>query len=127
MATGNFILDKGYDAVGAIRKYRAVKLVGEEQVSECTATSDVVFGVSQFGATTTEIAAGKGAAVRRQGRAEWECGAAVAIGVYVMSDSQGRCIPATAGLPVAGRCDGDASTLAGEYVSIDLDQKKSLF
>lgn len=127
MATGNFILDKGYDAAGLIRKNRAVKLTAEETVAECTATSDVVLGVSQFGATVAEIAKGKGASVRRDGRTEWECGAAVAIGVYVMSDAQGRAIPATAGLPVAGMCDGDASTAAGEYISVDLDAKKSTF
>lgn len=126
-ATGNFILDKGYDAVGEIRKFRAVRLVGEEQVSEVSASTQVVFGVSQFGATTAEIAKGKGASVRRRGRTEWECGAAVSIGTYVMADTQGRAVPATAGNPVAGMCDGDASTLAGERISVDLDQKKSLF
>jgi len=126
LATGNFLLDKGYDALGAIGKNRAVRLVSEETVSQVTLSAQVVLGVSQFGVTADEILAGKGASVRRDGRTEWECGAAVPLGSYVMADTLGRAIVATAGNPVAGMCDGDASTAAGEYISVDLDAKRSV-
>ncbi len=126
MATGNFILDKGYDALGAIGKNRAVRLTSEETVSQVTLSTQVVLGVAQFGVTATEILAGKGSSVRRGGRTEWECGAAVLLGSFVMADTLGRAIVATAGNPVAGMCDGDASVAAGEYISVDLDTKRSV-
>ena len=117
---GNFILDKGYDAGGVIRKYRAVKFSADETVVEITASTDICIGVEQFGVTAPEQAKGKGASVRTAGRSLMEAGAAIALGVAVMADTQGRAITATATNRVIGVTE-DAAGAAGDQVSVMLD------
>lgn len=119
---GNFLLDKGFDAAAAIGKYRAVKLVatnGSEAVTPVTASSDLVAGVSQFGATADEINAGKGASVRMAGVTVWELSGNVTRGQEVMSHTDGTCRAATgAGNRVAGiAMDGGVS---GDQVPVFL-------
>lgn len=116
---GNFVLDKGYDAGGVIRKYRGVKFSAAETVVEIAASTDKVIGVEQFGVTTTEQAKGKGASVRTMGRSVMEAGAAITVGAEVMCDTQGRAIPATATNQAIGVSE-TAAGAAGDQVSVAL-------
>lgn len=119
-ATGNFILDKGYDAEAAITKFRAVKLgTAAESVTPITAQGEDGVGVAQFGVTTAEIAKGKGASVRHQGITEWETNAAVTKGVDVTVAADGRCEPAATGDRVWGKALQAASG-AGLRISVEL-------
>jgi hypothetical protein len=118
---GNFILDKGYDAGGVIRKYRAVKFSADETVVELTASTDVCIGIEQFGVTVTEQAKGKGASVRTAGRSVMEAGAAIAtVGTPVMADTQGRAVVATSTNRVIGVTE-DTAGVAGDQISVMLD------
>lgn len=121
-ATGNFLLDKGYDVQAAIVKKRAVKLVGEELVGPVTAIADIPIGVAQFDCTTGEIAKGKGASVRLAGISVMECSAAIAAGGLVQMASDGRAAPYTgaSGARLLGLCT-KGSTTAGQEVSVHLD------
>ncbi|HEY7418033.1 MAG TPA: DUF2190 family protein [Ktedonobacteraceae bacterium] len=119
MAWGNFVLDKGMDAGGAISKCRAVKLSAQETVVQVTASTDIALGIEQFGVSAADIARGKGSSVRWIGVSEWEAGAAVGIGVEVMCDTSGRCIPATGtGNRVKGVCVSDAAVNAGDRCTV---------
>lgn len=102
-ATGNYVLDKGYDAEAAITKFRAVKLgTAAESVTPCTVLGESGIGISQFGVTAGELAKGKGASVRQEGITEWEAGGVIAKGVDVTVAADGRCAAAAAGQRVWG-------------------------
>lgn len=121
-ATGNFLLDKGYDVQAAILKKRAVKMVGEELVGPITGIADVPLGVAQFDVTTPEIAKGKGASVRLNGISVMECSAGIVAGALVQMTSDGRAAPyvGASGARVLGICTKGATT-AGNEVSVSLD------
>ena len=78
MATGNFVLDKGYRAGGAITKFRAVKFSAAETVVAVAAITDRIAGFAQYSVTAPEITKGKGASVRVSGQTEAEAASAVA-------------------------------------------------
>ena len=118
-AYGNFVLDKGYNAAGAITKFRAVKFTAEETVGAVTAITDQPIGVEQFGVSAAEIAKGKGASVRTDGITEMECSAAIAIGALVSITTDGRCKTAAAGERVVGLCT-KATANAGERAAVRL-------
>ena len=119
MATGNFILDKGYDAAAALTKYRAVKFSAEETVTPVTAKTDVVAGVAQFGVTTGEIAKGKGASVRVMGASEMEAGGACTVGALAGLMADGTVHDAVAGDRVIGEFRQGAAN-AGDRASVQL-------
>jgi hypothetical protein len=123
-AVGNFVLDKGFDAAAQITKFRAVKLVAAQpdQVTPVTAITDMVVGVAQIGATTTEITKGKGVSVRLEGITEMEASAAVAIGdrVSIASDGRGKTAAAT-GERIIGVCMFKGAGVAGDRMSVMLD------
>jgi hypothetical protein len=112
-ATGNFVLDKGYDAGAALTKYRAVKFTADEVVGPITAITDVVAGVEQYGVTAGEIAKGKGASVRRApGITIMEASEAIAVGVEVCITADGRAqslATAAATARVIGVCEHPSS------------------
>lgn len=121
-ATGNFVLDKGYDAAAAITIYRAVKLSADETVTPITAITDVPIGVAQFGVTSGEILKGKGASVRHApGITEWEASIAIAAGQLVTLESDGRCsaLVGASGKRIVGICVHPASG-AGARCSVQL-------
>lgn len=120
MATGNFVLDKGYNAAAAITKFRAVKLSAAETVTPVTAIGDVVHGWEQFGVATDEIAKGKGASVRVEGITEAEASAAIAVGVEceVIADGRVRAVTAASGARIVGRCVGHPASAAGDRISM---------
>lgn len=120
-ATGNFMIDKGYDAEAAITKFRAVKGgATAEGVTPCTVLGEAGRGIAQFGVTAAEILRGKGASVRlTPGISEWEAGAAIAKEALLTTDAVGRCITAVTGNNVWGRALQVASG-AGVRISVQL-------
>lgn len=119
-ATGNFLLDKGYDAAAALTKFRAVKFSAEETVTPVTAITDIVVGVVQFGVTAPEIARGKGASVRTEGATEMEASALCTVGSLAAIAADGRCLNATTGARVIGYFRSGAAS-AGNRASVQLD------
>src|SRR5687768_3730859 len=120
-STRNFVLDKGYDASGAIPKGRAVKFTGTpEQVTLVTAEGYKVVGVSVFGVTTDKIARGKCASIAVMGAIEMEAGGAINEGDLVGIDGTGRAVVANTGSRIIGFCrEGVAN--AGEFASVHLN------
>lgn len=123
MPTGNYLMDKGYNAAAALTKFRAVKFSAAETVTPITAIGDMAIGVEQFGVTAGEILKGKGASVRRGGRTEMETSEAIAIGTEVCITSDGRAQSlgtAATGARIIGVCD-EASGGAGQRCSVALN------
>jgi Uncharacterized conserved protein (DUF2190) len=118
MATGNFVLDKGYRAAAALTKFRAVKFSAAETVTPVTAITDQIAGIVQFGVTAAELAKGKGATVRTMGISEAEASGAIAVGAAVTIAADGRVKTAAIGERVVGRCVGHAATAAGDRISL---------
>ena len=119
MATGNYVMDKGYDAAAAIAKFRGVKFSAEGVVTPVTAATDVIAGVSQVAVSAGEITKGKGCSVRVMGATEWECSAAVTIGSLVAMATDGRCKVAASGERVVGTAV-ETTALAGERARVQL-------
>lgn len=116
---GNFLLDKGYDADGAIGKYLAVKWGAEaESVEQCDTQGENGMGISQFGVTTDEIALGKGVSVRRAGISVWVAGDTITRGQKVTVGADGRCEPAASGDHVWGTAEQDG--VDGDQIAVDL-------
>src|SRR3954462_13372189 len=118
MAWGNFVLDKGQLAAGAITKYRAVKQTAVETVGPITANTDEFFGFAQFGITAGELAQGKDASVRVMGVTEAEAVGAIGIGVWVTLEADGRvsALVGASGKTIVGKCVGTPSTNAGDRI-----------
>jgi hypothetical protein len=121
MATGNFVLDKGYRAAGALTKFRAVKFTGPEQVGPVTGIADQIAGFAQFSITAAELAKGKGASVRVAGHTEAEASAAIALGAQCGIAADGRVKTAAAGERVVGRCVGHPAAVAGDRVTLHVN------
>lgn len=118
MATGNFVLDKGYRAAAALGKFRAVKFTAAETVGPVTAIADQIAGIAQFGVTAQELAKGKGASVRVAGHSEAEASAAIALGAQVSIGADGRVKTAAAGERIVGRCVGHPAGAAGDRITL---------
>ena len=121
MAYGNFVLDKGYNAAGALSKYRCVKYTAAETVGPTTAITERIAGVTQFSVSAAEILKGKGASVRKSGISEVEAGAAVAVGAACGLLADGRVRTAATGDRVVGTCVGHAAGAAGERIAMEVD------
>lgn len=123
MATGNFVLDKGYRAAAAVTKFRAVKFSAAETVTPTTAIADQIAGFVQYGVTAGELAKGKGASVRQAGITEAEASAAIAVGALceLIADGRVRTATASSGARIVGRCVGHAATNAGDRISLEVD------
>jgi D-arabinose 1-dehydrogenase-like Zn-dependent alcohol dehydrogenase len=118
MATGNFVLDKGYRAATAITKYRAVKYSSAETVTPVTAIADRIAGIAQWAVTAAELARGKGTDVRMIGISEAEAASAIALGAEVGLAADGRVKTAAIGERIIGRCVGHPATAAGDRISL---------
>jgi hypothetical protein len=119
MASGNFVLDKGFTPAAPIARYRAVKLTGNPQeVTQVAASTDIVLGVAQFAVMASEIPRGKQASVRLIGITPWECSEVITVGQQVECDADGRCSVADEATNPAGLCVGDTSTAAGDRVTV---------
>lgn len=120
MATGNFVLDKGYNAAAAISKFKAVKLSAAETVTPVTANTDVVHGWPQFDVSAAEILKGKGASVRVIGVTEAVASAAIAVGVACQLEADGRVSAAVgaSGKRLVGRCIGHPAANANDRITM---------
>ncbi|SRR6266403_2385716 len=123
VATGNFVLDKGYRAAAALTKFYAVKFSAAGTVTPVTANTDLIAGFAQFGVTTAEIARGKGCLARVIGITEAVATGAITIGAQVQLESDGRvsALVGSSGKRIVGRCVGAPSTNAGDRISLDID------
>lgn len=121
MATGNFVLDKGYRAGAAITKFRAVKFSAAETVSPVSAITDRIAGFAQFSVTAPEILRGKGTNVRVEGQTEAEASAAIALGAAVSIAADGRVKTAATGERAVGHCVGHPATNAGDRITLQID------
>jgi len=123
LATGNFVLDKGYRAAAAITKFYAVKMSAAGTVTPVTANSDLIIGFAQFGVATSEIARGKGCLTRVTGITEAVATGAIAINTQVQLEADGRVsqLVGASGKRVVGRCVGHPSTNAGDRISLLVD------
>ena len=123
MASGNFVLDKGYDAAAALTKFRFVKIAhasGVAQATPVTAITDHPMGVVQFGVTAGEITKGKGASVRLLGISEVEAAGAIAVGDMVQLENDGRVstVVAASGKRIVGHCTDKGAGAAGDRASV---------
>jgi hypothetical protein len=103
MAGPNYVLDKGFEAAGAISRFHFVKLNTSEQVSQCDAQGEASIGVCQDTITSDDATNGRVAAVRLFGISRVISGdtfSAVMTPVTVGAD--GRAEPATTGDRVVG-------------------------
>jgi hypothetical protein len=125
MASGNFVLDKGYDAAEAITKFHAVKYLqgAAETVTPVTSGDDNIAGFAQFGVTEAEIGQGKGASVRILGITEAVAAGAIDVGDQVQLEADGTVSAAVAasGKRVVGKCVGNAAANAGDRISLLVD------
>ena len=119
-ATRNYIQDKGYNAAGALTKFRAVKFTASETVGPVTGIADTVAGVVQHDVTAAEILKGKGASIAVEGDTMMETSAAIAVGVPVAITATGLAITASAGARVIGHCV-EPSLGANEYCRVHLN------
>jgi|SRR5499426_910334 len=120
MATGNFVLDKGYRAAAALTKFRAVKFSAAETVTPVTAITDQIAGIAQFGVTAGEIAKGKGSLTRTMGQSEMEAASAIAVGASVCINASGQATAAATGARVIGVCVGHPASVAGDRITVRL-------
>ena len=129
MATGNFVLDKGYGCVAAITKFRGVKLTGNtEEVGPVTAITDDPIGWAQFAVSLAEVAKGKGPSVRLIGITEAEAAGAIAVGARCQLEADGRvsALVGASGKRIVGRCVGHAAVNAGDRISMLIYQGNAL-
>jgi len=120
MATGNFVLDKGYDAAAALGKYKAVKFSAAETVTPVTAKTDVVAGITQYAVATGEITKGKGASIRVMGATEMEVSGTATIGALAGLNADGTCHDAATGDRVIGVFRQGAATGGRASVQLSL-------
>lgn len=122
MATGNFVLDKGYRVAAGqvITKFRAVKLSAPETVTPVTAITDQIVGVAQFSVSAAELLRGKGTNVRTMGQTEMEAAAAIAVNAPVTINASGQAVGATTGARVIGICVGHPSSVTGDRITVRL-------
>jgi hypothetical protein len=121
MATGNFVLDKGYRAGAAVTKFRAVKFsTTPETVIPVAAITDNPAGFAQFSVSAGEITKGKGVLVRTGGITEAEASGAIILGAAVSIGADGRVKTAAIGERVVGICAGHPATNAGDRISLEL-------
>lgn len=115
-ATSNYVLSKARKAATAVTKKRFVYQLadGSDSVGAITTAGNASYGVALFSVSASEITKGKLVSVQVEGRAVVEAGAALTEGTAVMSDNQGRAVPATTGLFVLGVVDEPAAATGNE-------------
>lgn len=122
MASGNFVLDKGYNAAAALTKFFPVKFSAAETVTPVTAITDRPIGWSQFGVTAAEILKGKGSDIRLMGITEAVAGGAIAVGDVCQLEATGKVttLVGSSGKRIVGMCVGFAATNDGDRISLFL-------
>jgi hypothetical protein len=124
MASGNFILDKGYRVAAGqtATKFRAVKFSAAETVTPVTGIADQIAGFAQFSVSAAELLKGKGVTCRQMGITEAEASAAIAVGALceLVADGRVRTATASSAARIVGRCVGHAATNAGDRISMEV-------
>lgn len=95
MAGPNYGLDKGYQAAGAIRKFRCVEISATETVTEVNGANDAVLGVCQDSIVADDATNGRIADIRITGISRCIAGGTLdptVNGGLVTSDAEGRVI-----------------------------------
>lgn len=90
MAGPNYVLDKGFQASGAITKYKCVELGAGEIVNQANALNDPVIGIAQETITATDATNGRVVSVRMAGISRCIAGGTIAIGDRVRCDASGN-------------------------------------
>jgi GNAT superfamily N-acetyltransferase len=112
---------KAFTAGGAIAPYRIVRITSADNVEQAAAVSHTLIGVN----SDLAIASGERVEVMTHGIAYVEAGAAVAVGVFVSTDSQGRGIAAAPAAGANQRVIGvalEAASAAGDVIRVLLSQ-----
>ena len=94
---------QSFRVADSIAAYRIVRVNGANQVALCTATTDIIAGVTTDEATNSN----QGVGVAMSGIYKVYCNDSIAAGALVMSDAAGRGVPlveSTAGAYVVGVC-----------------------
>jgi hypothetical protein len=95
MPGANFILDKGYQPTGAVRKFRVVtkSTSNKEQCAEAASAGAMPLGVCQEEISADDATKGRVADIRVMGASRCIAGEVMAtIGVPVRTDNQGRVV-----------------------------------
>jgi GNAT superfamily N-acetyltransferase len=112
---------KAFTAGGAIAPYRIVRITSADHVEQAAAVLHTLIGVN----SDLAIASGERVEVMTHGIAYVEAGAAVAVGVFVSTDSQGRGIAAAPAAGANQRVIGvalEAASAAGDVIRVLLSQ-----
>jgi len=127
MAGANYVLDKGFTAlstynassVNGVQAFRLVKITAQDQIDLNVLATTISIGVVQEDVDVAKVATGKAVVdVRILGISKVVAGAAISIGVEVMSDTSGRVITA---VTAANRTVGlalQAAAAAGDIIDV---------
>lgn len=115
-------LDKGMEATGAIRQYRAVIQAGNEKCTEASVAGNRVVGVCQEEITAADATSGRVANIRLAGITYAIAGATgITRDARVGADAQGRMIVATVGQTPCGVVRDVPGTVAvGDFITVQL-------
>src|SRR6476660_2519520 len=98
MAGANYVLDKGFTALSTynasssngVQAFRLVKITAQDQIDLNVLATTISIGVVQEDVDVAKVATGKAVVdVRILGISKVVAGAAISIGVEVMSDTSG--------------------------------------
>lgn len=119
----NVILDKGYQATGAIRQFRVVvQAAANESCTEAAALGARPLGVCQEECSAADGTLGRVVNIRKMGNSRCIAGAVLAGGTPVRADAQGRIVAlaaATANQLQLG-VTTSSSTAIGDHIDVDL-------
>jgi len=122
MAGPNYVLDKGFKAGGAaaIRQWRCVRMTAVDTCAEANTAGQVVLGVCQESVSANDSSRGRVADIRIMGITRAEAGAAITLGDRLVTDNQGRVVPATAATAKQNQVGiaWAAAGAAGDYIDM---------
>lgn len=119
----NFVLDKGYTCLAAVRRFRVVfATTTREQVREANAAGGIPLGVCQEEISADDATRGRVANIRIMGISRCVADAAIPIDTYVRAAADGRVTTlaaVTQNQNVVGRTT-TASAAAGDHIDVIL-------
>lgn len=124
MAGSNFVLDKSWIPTAAVRKFRAVvaSTSNKDNIAEASSAGVRIRGICQEEITTGDVALGRVADIRVMGVSRCIAGAAVAIDDPLVTDNQGRVVPAAAATANQNQVGiaWTAAAAAGDHIEVML-------
>lgn len=97
MAGPNYVLDKGFEAGGAIGRFRCVELGANEVVTQANAVNDPVIGICQDEITSADATNGRVADIRMAGISRCIASGTIAAGDRVRAAADGGVVTLAAG------------------------------